>query len=166
MAAIALLSFTAVPAAAHGLATSDSKSVGNYVVEFEYNSTGNVVAGEYTLFLVYLLDAETKNGVNYDSAAVRIEKDNGPAALSASLKGSSDGMGFSSISGAIPEPGSYQASVSFYRDGKVIASSDFDFHVDAGKPAASRPWVWPVAGAVLLVAGLALGRFLKPRKIE
>lgn len=157
-----LLSF-AGSVSAHGLATSDSQPVGNYVVEFEYNSTGNVVVGEYTLFLVYLLDAETKAGVNYDSASVRIEKENGPGALTANLKGSSDGLGFSSISGTVPSPGTHKASVSFYKEGQVLASADFDFMVDP-VPSASKSWVWPAAGLGVLMLGFLVGRLLKFRK--
>lgn len=157
-----LLGF-AVPASAHGLATSDSQPVGNYVVEFEYNSTSNVIAGEYTLFLVYLLDAETKAGVNYDSASVRIEKENGPGVLTANLKGSRDGLGFSSISGTVPSAGTHKVSVSFYKEAQVLASADFDFVVDP-IPSASKSWVWPVAGLGALLLGFLGGRLVKLRK--
>lgn len=160
---VGLLCGFVVPVSAHGLATSDSQPVGNYVVEFEYNSTGNVVVGEYILFLVYLLDAETKAGVNYDSASVRIEKENGPGVLTANLKGSTDGLGFSSISGTIPSAGTHKASVSFYKEAKVLASADFDFVVNPPS-SDSKSWVWPVAGLAVLLLGFFVGRLLKFRK--
>ena len=157
--AVLLLSIS-LPASGHGLATTQAQKVGPYTIEFEYNSAGNARAGDYTLFLVYLLEGETLNGVDYDFASVRIEKENGPAALSGSLKGSGEGLGFSSISGILPEAGIYRASVNFYQDGKSLASANFNFQVDEKKSGA-QPWAWPAIGFALLIIGFAIGHFVK-----
>lgn len=159
LGAVAVL-FAAFSVSAHGLATTQTEEAGSYTIEFEHNSPTNVRAGEYTLFLVYLLDTETKAGQNYDSANVRIEKQNGPGVLSGNLKGSTEGLGFSSISGAIPEPGTYTASVAFYKDGKSLASSDFNFEVDP-REAGRKDWVYPGAGAAIFLLGIVAGYLIK-----
>lgn len=156
--ALAML-FAASSVWAHGLATTQAKQVGPYTIEFEYNSLSNVRAGEYTLYLAYLLDTETQAGQDYDSATVRIEKQNGPGVISGNLKGSDQGLGFSSISGTIPEPGMYTARVSFYKDGKSLGAADFNFQVDKKKE--NFPWIFMVLGTGIFLVGFAVGWLLK-----
>ena len=71
-----LLFFALLPAlcAAHGLETSQSQVVGDYDIEFEYNTIGSILAGDYTLFDVYLLNPNTKEGIDFGSVFIRIEK--------------------------------------------------------------------------------------------
>jgi hypothetical protein len=155
--------FVTTAVSAHGFGVTQTREVGPYTIEFEYNSLTNIQAQEYTLFLVYLLDTETKAGQDYDSATVRIEKQDGPGVLSGNLKGSSEGLGFSSISGTIPEEGLYLARVAFYRDGKSLASADFSFQVDP-KENTNKSWVYPLLGAVLFLLGGGVGYVFKKSK--
>jgi hypothetical protein len=115
---------------AHGLVTTQSAVVGDYDIEFEYNTIGNVLVGDYTLYDVYLLKNGTRDGVDFDSAFIRIEKQNGPAILSGNLAEAKDIKGYASMSGILTEAGVYTAEVSFYKDSKTFAESKFDFTVE------------------------------------
>jgi hypothetical protein len=117
-------------AQAHGLATSQSQTVGEYKIEFEYNTIGDVVAGEYTLYHVYLLD-QSESGADFDSTFIRIEKQNSSAVLAGSLAPSEDKKGYASLSGIIQDTGTYIADVSFYKSGKLLAETKFNFNVES-----------------------------------
>jgi hypothetical protein len=117
-------------ASAHGLVTTQSQTTGNYTVEFEYNTVGNILTGDYTLYDGYLLDSTTRDGIDFDSAFIRIAKQNGPAVIGANLAESPDIKGYASLSGVIAEPGTYETTVSFYKDSKTLAESKFNFTVE------------------------------------
>jgi hypothetical protein len=166
------LVFAPLLVSAHGLETSQAHDVGAYTIEFEYNTVGNILAGDYTLFNTYLLNRGTEDGVDFDSVFIRIEKQNGPAVLSGNLAESVDIKGYASLSGTLNDPGTYTAEVSFYKFGKTLAESKFDFNVeknatnDADAPAKKSLYF----GGLMLVAGLVLGaawflRVYKPPKI-
>lgn len=148
-------------ATAHGLETTQRQTVGNYIIEFEYNTVGSVMAGDYTLYNVYLLDAKTENGLDYDSAFIRVDKQNGPAIFSGNLAESKDSAGYASMSGIVADPGTYTADVSFYKDGKTLAEAAYNFQVEANNyqsSTGSNKFNW-FPGA-LFVLGFILGLIL------
>lgn len=158
---VTVLLITPVWAHAHGLVTTQSQTVGNFIVEFEYNTIGNIIASDYTLFDVYLLDSANREGIDFDSAFMRIVKKDGPAMLAGNLAQAADIKGFASLSGRLDEPGTYTAQASFYKDGKTLAESKFDFIVEQDQtstttdPANSKkPFYF---SAFLFLAGLVLG---------
>lgn len=119
-----------VLASAHGLVTTQSQTVGKYLIEFEYNTLGNILTGDFTLYDVYLLNPATRDGIDFDSAFIRIEKQNGPAMLAGNLAQAADITGYASLSGVLNDPGTYTAEVSFYKDGDTLAESKFNFTVE------------------------------------
>ncbi|MEO8065937.1 MAG: hypothetical protein ABI643_03760 [Candidatus Doudnabacteria bacterium] len=127
---LALLLFIPAISHAHGLATTQSQTIGNYDVEFEYNTIGNIFAGDYTLYDVYLLHSGTRDGIDFDSAFIRIEKQNGPAMLAGNLAQAADIKGYASVSGVLNDPGIYTAEVSVYKSGKTLAEAKFDYVVE------------------------------------
>lgn len=131
-----LLLFLIVPtlASAHGLVTTQTAVVGNYIVEFEYNTLGSIFAGDYTVYDVYLLKQPSREPVDFDSAFIRIEKQNGPAVMAGSLNESSDIKGYASMSGVINEGGNYTALVYFYKGGTALAQNSFNFAVKPMAP--------------------------------
>lgn len=149
-----------VLASAHGLATTQSRTIGDYLIEFEYNTLGNILTGDYTLFNAYLLNPSTRDGIDFDSAFIRIEKQGGPAMLAGNLAEASDIKGYASISGVLNDPGTYTAEVSFFKVNKILAESKFNFIVEKNQYSPtdnSVPTGKPYLPMLMFAAGLAAG---------
>ncbi|HEV8601386.1 MAG TPA: hypothetical protein VGQ87_02190 [Patescibacteria group bacterium] len=116
---------------AHGLVTTQQQTVGSYLIEFEYNTLGNITAGDYMLYTVRLLDFKTNEPVPFDSAFVRIDEKDGPAILAGNLTQALQigGLG-ASINGIMPKAGTYAVEVRFQKNDKELAIGNFSFGVD------------------------------------
>jgi hypothetical protein len=114
---------------AHGSATSQEQTIDNYTVEFEYNTQGNIKAGDVAIFGVFLLQEE--NPVSFESAYIKISQPNGLPVLFGTLKEDSEIAGNARIGGIIKEAGEYSAQVQFMKNRKKIGPLTFKFNVDA-----------------------------------
>jgi hypothetical protein len=154
-------------ASAHGLVTTQTRQIGKYGIEFEYNTIGNIVAGDYTLFDTYLVDPTNLAALAYDSVFVRLEKKDGPAVFAANIAASQDVKGYAAFSDILADPGDYTATTIFYAGGKELAEASFILTVDSQtKPAVTasskfslikNQKVAVIAGIVILVIVLGLG---------
>jgi len=116
---------------AHGLGQSFEKEVGDYIIEFEYDSL-EVVSGEVVPYVFRLIDKESKGAVAFDSMFLRVEeKDSkevkfaGPIAHDAIL----DGAARTSIT---LNDGTYIFSFYFKRGEEQLAEIEFEQLVSAG----------------------------------
>src|SRR5581483_4398331 len=117
-------------ALAHGLASSQLKPWGNYLVEFEYDGAIRIPADEFTVFYVYLLDAK-KQPVEFDTAYVKITKPNGATAWFGTMPEASDIKGGTKFGGILVEPGEYTAQVQVTKDGKTSDILNYKFTVSS-----------------------------------
>jgi hypothetical protein len=146
---------------AHGPVTTQTKTSGNYTIEFEYSTLGHIFVGDYVTYDVVLTETATHREIEYDWVLVKFEK-NGRVALSANLAPSINIKGMAAISSSLAEAGIYNAEVVFYKDQNKIASSKFDFEVRNKNIASSpetgsrTPWLW-TAGGLIAVALIVLG---------
>jgi hypothetical protein len=126
-----LLVFLPEAVAAHGLVTTQTQKVGSYVAEFEYNTVGNITAGDLTIFDVYLLD-QNQNPVDFDRVTIRIsDKVKQRTYLASTLAESADVKGTAILAGVIKDPGDYMADVDFSKSGTDIGPLTFNFKVDS-----------------------------------
>jgi hypothetical protein len=118
-------------AQAHGLVTTQTQTHDPYTIEFEYNTIGNIKAGTFNIFNVYLLDAN-KNPVDFDSVYIKIsQSSNNNTVLFGTVKKSTDVPGTASIGGVIDKAGEYAGEVQFSKDGKPLGPYEFKFSVDS-----------------------------------
>lgn len=167
------LIFLFLPAvvSAHGLVTTQSQTVGDYRIEFEYNTLGDIYAGDYTIYDTYLLHAADGSPADFDSSFIRIQKQNGPAIMAGSLAESMDNKGYASISGMINDPGAYMAELDFYKSGQQLAKAQYSFNViapDLGpqpKPTKNNNLLLPMGLFLLgIVIGIRGAIWIKSRK--
>jgi hypothetical protein len=157
---------------AHGLETTFQQLSGNYTLEFEYDAPGNIKAGDFTTFTVYLLNAN-HDSVGFDSAFITIRKLNGAPVLSGNLIQSADVPGSSRMGGVIKDPGEYASEIHFVKSDKELAQATYKFTVDPslGSPTvrtnttSGRNWTLAaLVGIAGLVLGLSAGLKLKRKK--
>ena len=117
--------------AAHGPVTTQQATVNSYLIEFEYNTIGNIAAGDFTTYDVRIENPKTLETIPFDSAFIRIDKKDGPVILAGNLAQAQliSGNG-ASMSGIMPDPGVYTADVSFSKDQNELADAKFTFTVD------------------------------------
>lgn len=159
-----LLSFNIV--SAHGNATHETETSGQYKIEFEYDTLGSIQSGSYTTFTVSLLD-QNSAPVSFDVASVRIINNSGAPILVGNLNENADTPGTARIGGIIGEPGSYKAEIQFTKSGATAANANFDFNVAAtadvvgeGTDRKQLTIFW-ILGAVV---GIALGMLVRRKK--
>lgn len=150
--ASAIFMFNPLFAFGHGEVTTQTKQAGVYNIEFEYDTLGQIVVGDFTTYDVFLLN-ENKDPVDFDAAFVKISSSNGAVVMLANLKEAVDEAGSARIGGVLKDAGDYKANVQFQKGGSVVASADFNFNVieKADQKRDYRPL------AVVLLIGLALG---------
>jgi hypothetical protein len=147
-----LLIFVPFFVSAHGAVTTLTKVSGEYTLEFEYNTLGSIVAGEYTFYATYLLDNQNKN-VDFDTAFIRIAKKEGQIVLASTL-GRNDLTGFAGI-GTILDQGIYSSSINFYKEDKELAAAEFEFEVVDSDKAWYKNSMFQSLG--MLIVGLLAG---------
>lgn len=119
-------------ASAHGLAASFRNTVGSNIVEFEYDTTGNVIAGELTNFGFELLaNNEKDDQVPYERVSVKFTPVGGlhPVFAANILPVDVFGRKASRVNITISESGHYTAELVFYNNGAELVRSSFPFEV-------------------------------------
>jgi hypothetical protein len=123
----------ALPVSAHGLATSKNAVVGNYFIAFEYDTLGNVSAGDFVSYDFDLLDANTKEFLDYSRLFFRLtQKGHNTPFLTGNIAPVDIfGKKASRINLTIPDPGEYTAKLDFYdTKNQKITEASFDYTVD------------------------------------
>ena len=149
---------------AHGPVTTQQQTVNSYLIEFEYNTIGNIAAGDFTTFDVRIENPKTLDTIPFDSVFIRIDKKDGPVILAGNLAQAQQigGLG-ASMSGIMPDEGGYQADVSFNKGGQELAAATFNFNVDKPysfgnqKSTKSNPLKAKIPYLLVLAAGVATG---------
>ncbi len=143
---------------AHGASTSLEQDTGDYTIEFEYNTEGNIKVGDMAIFDVFLLQDE--NGVHFDNAYIKIFKANGLPILFGTLVEDAGIIGNARIGGIIKEAGEYTGEVQFMKSGKQIGPLTFKFTADAKPVQASDDKKYfnytPIIIGVVFVVGLGM----------
>ena len=152
------------PVSAHGLVTTQSMDLGNYTIEFEYDTLGTVYSQTTYNFYFRLLDKNSKAGKTFTEAYVEFDKPAGGIAASATL--SPIDVGVASFGTALAQPGKYPVKISFYSGGNTLAQPAFTLDVQknpnrSGFFGSIYFWILVAIAAVLL--GLALGMLLCTR---
>jgi len=149
---------------AHGLATTKSQIVGNYLIEFEYNTVGNIASGEYQNYNFDILDAKTQKFVDFDRAFAKFSKKDGDVVAVGDLSASETlgpGMKSSRFGLVFADPGVYNLDLIFYdKNSNQLAESNFDFTVDPGTNQTSKLTQGGqsvILEIVLLIGGFILG---------
>lgn len=176
LGAMAML-LTATFASAHGLATTKNELVGDYLVQLEYDTLGNINAGDNTSFSFELLNPDTKESADFDRVFVRIAKKDGPPFILAFLGNlmATDGFGIGIKSARaniyIPTEGDYKIELSYYKADSELARHTFELPVDPpyslgnsqGKVdfAGISKYLWPITLILGLLVGIAIGKKAK-----
>ena len=169
---VLLLTFTIFPfnANAHGLETTESQVVGEYLVQLEYDTIGNINAGEAIRFSFELLDPDTKETIKFNRVFVRIVKKDGPLAY----VGNQYALDVSGIIAAnssliLPEEGDYDFNLQFFRGEEKLIEHTFTLPVDPdwskknkSNGAMSYLWIMTLVGG--LIGGIAYGKTLNVSK--
>ncbi len=147
-------------AQAHGLGQSFEKEVGDYTVEFEYDSL-EVISGEVTPYTFRLLDKESGEAVTFDSMFLRVEtKDSKQVQFAGSMSHDEMLDGAAKLSIAL-NSGTYTFSFYFRRGEEELAEVEFEQIVNAGDSSNS----WPLSQLLsFFVGGLIVYLALKIRK--
>lgn len=173
---IALLTLSTTTVYAHGLATSKTELVGNYLLEFEYDTLGNVQAGQLTEFNFEVLDPNTKEALDFQRAFVRFARPYQGAqgntlyetVFNANLFQMS-GFGRKSARAniIIPTGGEHEAQVSFYNGTEKLAEHKFTFTVDPEvqkEGEKSNKGFWPFVSVGTFVVGFLGGIAIRKSK--
>lgn len=164
------------PVSAHGLATSKNAVVGNYFIAFEYDTLGNVSAGDFVSYDFDLLDANTKEFLDYSRLFFRLtQKGHNTPFLTGNIAPVDIfGKKASRINLTIPDPGEYTAKLDFYdAKNQKITEASFDYTVDpptqygttdtAKKTDTFDPkkylWVITLVGGIIL--GMVINKAMK-----
>lgn len=176
---ILLLTLAIAPAvSAHGLATSKNQTVDNYLVEFEYDTTGNPAAGDFQVYNFDILDANTKEFKDFDTVFYRIEKKKSDTTFASTIANGklavTDAFGKKSARAGltISESGEYGIELTFYdKSDEKIVNTTFDFIVDPpykdtnGSFGAKKIWVWALIIGLLVGSAMTKGlEVIKKRK--
>ena len=159
--AILSLLFTASPVFAHGLVSTQRQADGQFIIEFEYNTLGNISAGDLTTYYTYLLDSNN-NPVDFDGVYFNLSKNESAPSLVAILQESPDIPGSARVSALLKDPGDYVAEIHFNKDGKIAAQAKFNFTVGASGnaiPVTGSKQNLPViffSGIIGLILGMAI----------
>jgi hypothetical protein len=155
---VLIFSLFPVIASAHGLVTTQMKTVNGMTVEFEYNTLGSIFAGDYTLYNARLLDAKVAPA-EFDSVFMRIGKQDGGIIVSANVDSTKDNPGYASLGLAINNAGTYSSRFIFYKAGKELLTADFDFEVKQNiidtPPSSKKNQL--ILEAIMFLAGLIVG---------
>jgi hypothetical protein len=161
---------------AHGLATTQNQVKDNYFIEFEYDTIGDVAAGEFIAYGFELLDPSTKEPIDFDAAFIRItEKDKGSILTGNLYPIEGFGRKGARISTVMPDVGAYTVEVSYYKNkekqaGSIFESANklteatFDFNVsppfelNSKKTPSYSTYLWAVTLVVGFIAGMAVRR--------
>jgi hypothetical protein len=152
---------------AHGQATSLQKVVGNYLLEFEYNQTGNPPAGDFIAYNFDILDVHTQEFLTFKSAFVRFaSSDDKKTFANGTLTPDQFTPSNARMGVSLPEAGRYAITARFYdNDDAEIAEATFDLTVDPpysdrGFVSSAGSYAWVIALIIGLIIGLAAARFL------
>lgn len=150
---------------AHGdEVTKQTKTVGNYIVEFEYNSTNPIFAGEPYDYDFYLLDRNTQETIPVDSISVVFTNKEGVVIVGANLKSNSVYSANGRITGVMPSPGDYKVSITFLKGEEKITNVLFDYKVlsDTKEKNNATPKNQSLLELIIpLVVGIAIGMAFK-----
>lgn len=154
---------------AHGLVTSQEQEHKEYIVEFEYSKLDPVKAGEYAHYGVYLLDSQTREEQDFESAIIRIQKPSGEMVLAGTVSASREEKGKATIGGVLPEAGEYVASVSFLQGNETLVSAEFPLTIEPAIESVDKKnlIVWGISTLIVIVAvNWAIRRFLNKKNYE
>lgn len=151
-----LLFFSPVSVFAHGLATAQQQVVGDYILEFEYDTPGQVVAGELTTYNFELLKLTDQSQVPFNRVFVKFTKPTGETVFSGNLT-QVDIIGrlASRANVILPEVGPYSAELNFYNNNEKLASGTFPFDVRENTAAPKPNW-FAKHGQLLVLSLLGL----------
>lgn len=179
---IAFFALSTTTVSAHGLATSKTELVGNYLLEFEYDTLGNVQAGEFTDFNFEVLDPNTKESLEFQRAFVKFARPyqgpQGNTIYDSVFSGNlfqMQGFGRKSARAniVIPKAGDYEAQVAFYNGTEKLAEHKFTFTVDPevqkeGEKSSKGIWPFVSVGTFVLgfLGGIAIRKTKKKQEKE
>ncbi len=112
---------------AHGASQSFPKEVGNYLVEFEYDSP-SIIEGEINSFVFRILNKDTKETIDFDSVLVRFETSDKSTYLVVRLVEDDLLPGLSRLT-TILDKGEYTINLSFRKDDEKIAETSYNLSV-------------------------------------
>ena len=165
---VILLAFSLTPASvnAHGLATTKSELVGNYLVQMEYDTLGNINAEDNASFSFELLNPDTKESADFDRVFARIVKKDGPPFKLAFVGNLFPMEGFAVKSARaniyIPTEGQYNIELNYFKADQELAKYTFEVPVDppyqfgnTNKSGTSdvKKYIWVIS----LIGGIILG---------
>ncbi len=157
--------FTATFANAHGLATTKTELVGNYLVQMEYDTLGNISAEDNASFSFELLNPDTKESADFDRVFARIIKKDGPPFALAFTGNLMPTEGFTVKSARaniyIPTEGDYKIELRYYKASQELAKHTFEIPVDPpysfGKDANKTADVMKYLWVITLIGGIIIG---------
>jgi hypothetical protein len=168
----ALLASIAAPSLtnAHGLLTTESKTIGNYQIQYAITADGASIYEDFPLTYAFqLLSKDGKEQIPYESASVGFLKKGGNVVFGAQLTGPGEFGGGVQLEAAMPDPGEYTVQVNFKLPKNATVnnedlSANFDFTVQGDSSSLQTtkntpPFPNYVLAILALIVGISLGRF-------
>lgn len=159
------LSFQGV--SAHGAATTEKFIQGEYLLQFEYDTQGNPVAGEVNALSFELFDAENEGRVEFNRVFVTISKKDGPIVFLSNIY-ALDVLGIMAgrVRVVLPDEGQYEIEAQYYNNEDKLAEHTFELEVDPASPLKAEGGFKRYLWAITLIAGLAAGLLIGMREDE
>lgn len=158
---------------AHGLGVTQQQIIGDYLIEFEYDGTGQVLAGELTTYAFEFLNKANNEPAAYERMFAKISKQGSSRPTFSGNLVPVELLGRKSARANITlgEAGPYTAELSFYTGSNELAKASFNFDV-AVNPASAPPqesWMRKYAyggvfAILVAVIGIQAVWLLKQRK--
>lgn len=156
--------FVASPVSAHGLATQEHFLAGDKLVILEYETLGNMRAGEVTTFNFELQDVQTGKNIQFDRVFVTVNKKSGPIVfLSNIFPLDVAGVTASRARFYIPTEGPHEFEVQYFMGENKLAEHIFELTVekDPGEKGGITAHLWIITLIGGLVAGVYINKILK-----
>lgn len=148
---------------AHGLGVVQTQNVGTFTFEFEQELT-DPTAGDVLGHSFRLRDSNFQSLVPFEAVLVSYSKKGSSFPLTqAHLAGNPVLEGISSLSFILAEPGDYEVSLSFERQGESVGETKFEFVV--GEPAKTEKKTsfntFLLPGFIGAAVGFLIAKFLR-----
>lgn len=136
---------------AHGLGQSFSQEVGDYLIEFEYESL-EVTSDEAVPYVFRLLEKESQKPVSFESLLVRFVTADNSTNLVARLSEDKITAGAARLTLLLPA-GQHQVELNFQNEEETFAETTFDHKVLSSEEVGKLPL--PLIGS--FIGGVGLG---------
>src|SRR5207245_2481086 len=121
----------------HGAVTTQTQTVGNYLIEFEYTTLGTIHTDDFMGYQVYLLNPQNHAQIKFDSVYMSF-KFGSKQVLYQKLASDWDNPGLASMRAVLSEAGEYTVNLGFYKNNQNLVFANFKFNIEEAANASNQ----------------------------